>query len=135
MKSYLLKLIDGRDQELEKLKFLYEGKHESCCSNCIYGKTQLKDVKRLCKYKGTVDEDYLCRRYKKLPVSNQSILNYKKLIYKAAEVLSEFYQKELSTEKFLKDEDPVLRSIAMKALASSNELPNLIKLDRFPQMV
>jgi cellulose synthase/poly-beta-1,6-N-acetylglucosamine synthase-like glycosyltransferase len=128
MKSYLLKLIDHRELELERLKILYEDKHESCCSNCIYGKTQLKDGTRLCKYKGAVDEDYLCSRYKKLPVSNQSILNYKKLIYKAAEVLSEFYQKELSAEKFLKDEDPELRSIAMKALASSNEMPNLIKL-------
>jgi peptidoglycan-N-acetylglucosamine deacetylase len=128
MKNYLLKLVDGRLEQVEKLKVLYEDKHESCCANCIYGKIQLEDGKRQCSYKGTVDSSYLCGKYKKLPVSNQSILNYNKLVYKAAEVLSEFYHRELSDEKYLKAEDAELRNIAVKALAKDNALSNIEKL-------
>ncbi len=128
MKNYLVELIDGREKEIEKLGRLYEETHESCCGNCIYGKVQLSDGKRKCKYKGSVNSDYLCSKYKKLPVSNQSIVNYNNLIYKAAEVLAEFYYTEMANEKYLNSKDEKLRNIAVKALSQDNNISSLVKL-------
>lgn len=128
MKNYLVELIDSRDKEIEKLRNLYEGTQESCCGNCVYGKIQLSNGKRKCKYKGKVDSDYLCSKYKKLPVSNQSTKNYDNLIYKAAEVLAEFYYKDMDDEKYLNSKDEKIRNIAVKALSKDNNLSSLNKL-------
>lgn len=127
MKSYLVKLIDDRDKQIEKLKDLYEGTQESCCGNCINGKIRLEDGNRECKYKGAVRASYICRKYKKLPVSNQSIINYNNLVYKAAEVLAEFYHTELSDEKYLNSEDSEIRNIAVKALTKDSDIFNIAK--------
>lgn len=128
MKNYLVELIDGREEEVEKLGRLYEETQESCCGNCIYGKVQLSNGKRKCKYKGRVNSDYLCSKYKKLPVSNQSIINYNNLIYKAAEVLAEFYYTEMANQKYLNSKDEKLRNIAVKGLSQDNNISSLVKL-------
>lgn len=128
MKNYLVELIDSRDKEIEKLRKLYEETYESSCGNCVYGKIQLSNGKRKCKYKGKVNSDYLCSKYKKLPVSNQSIINYNNLIYKAAEVLAEFYYTEMADEKYLNSKDEKLRNIAVKALSKNNNISSLFKL-------
>lgn len=128
MKDYLMELINGREEEIKRLGRLYEETNKSCCGNCIYGKVQLSNGKRKCKYKGRVNSDYLCSQYKKLPVSNQSIINYSNLIYKAAEVLAEFYYTEMANEKYLNSEEEKLRNIAVKALAQDNNISSLVKL-------
>lgn len=128
MKNYLVELIATKEEEMERIEKLYEENYESCCGNCIFGKVQLSDEKRKCRYKGSVNKDYLCNKYKKLPVSNQSIINYNNLIYKAAEVLAEFYYKEMANDRYLNSKDEKLRNIAVKALAQDNNVSSLVKL-------
>lgn len=127
MKNYLVKFVDNRGPALERLRGLFKVKTESC-SNCIHGKALLQDGNRLCEFKGEVEDHYLCSKYKRLPVSNQSILNYEKLLYRAAEILAELYDKDVSAESLMEDEDFALREIAITSLANSNELSHMIKL-------
>lgn len=128
LKVFLLNMIDEMESKIVRLEGIFKDNQEKCCNNCTLGGTVLPDNNRLCKFNGIVTPGYLCKKYKGIPVSIMTITNYKKLVYKAAEVVSQFYFKELDQNKYLASEDPKLRNIAISALSNYNSLENLNRL-------
>ena len=128
LKTYLLNLVNKREETLLRIENIFKNTYQRHCDTCVFGMTRMPNDDRVCRWEGVVRSDYGCRKYKKLPVSTQSILNYKKLMYKAAGVMAQFYYKELSNEEYLNCEDSELRNMAVKALSNNNSNDNFNKL-------
>jgi len=130
-KNFLVKLIDTRENEIERLNsFFGSGKGDSC-ANCLYSSVSPDTNRRICRFKGDVNATYRCHKYKILPVSINSAVNYTRLVYKACNVLSYFQPQELDNSKYLDNDDAEIRNIAVKSLANYNSVNNLDRLFTF----
>lgn len=86
-----------------------------------------KEIERLQKLYGNSRS----RDIKMPPVSINFEENYRKLVYKACEVLAEYYPKQLNDDKYLNSEDIVIKNIAIKALANYYSSERMVKLLSF----
>jgi hypothetical protein len=93
LKSYLIRLIDTREYEIEKL-----------CDADVY------------------------RKYKAFPANIAMSENYRKLVYKAADILACFYPQAIGNEKYLNSKDIGVKNAAVKALSNFNASENFVKL-------
>lgn len=127
-KKYLSDIVDSKDDEMKKLHVLYGNSENKSCENCLYGAVLPDRNKRLCKFKGEVRLSYICNRYKILPVSVNSEMSYRVLVYKACNILAKFYPMVLDDEKYLNSEDVEIKNIAVKALSNFNSEETLDRL-------
>lgn len=128
LQAYLINLIDTKDDAIKRQQASYGVSDNACCSNCIHGTTIALNGSRACLLKGVVSPNFKCNKYKVLPVSVNSALNYSKLIYKAANILANIYPKVMDDPKYLTNEDTVLKNTAVKALSSFKTVEGLNKL-------
>ncbi|MGE4273912.1 MAG: glycosyltransferase [Desulfitobacterium sp.] len=128
LKSYLVQLIDSREDTLRRLQTLYGLPDIKCCANCVHGTTLAGEDSRVCEFKGVISSNFRCNRYTLLPVSVYSSLNYSRLVYKAADILARFYPKVMGNPKYLNSEDIELKNIAVKALSSLSSVEGIIQL-------
>lgn len=129
LKQYLFQIIDGMDDAIQCLK---NGRSipdtKKCCYNCQWGRKVLSDGKHLCQYKGVVDKDYVCKKYRLLIVHMNLTENYEKLVYRAAEIASELYFYELSQEKYLSSPHVEIKRFAVKALSRFDTMDHFIQI-------
>ncbi len=126
--SYLINLVDNADISINELPLMYGQSGTACCASCINGSTVISDGQRLCRFKGSVRPDYKCKHYELLPVSVNVAENYRKLVYKAAGVLGNFYPRVLNDNKYLNSADIELQNIAITALANFRTVESINKL-------
>ena len=118
LRDYIIKLVDNIEAGINKLPQIYGAIGVKCCANCIHGRTVMGDGVRLCPVKGPVNPDYKCKQYELLPVGVNVEENYRKLVYRAAGVLGNFYPRVLNDNKYLDSADIELQNIAIMALAN-----------------
>ncbi len=86
------------------------------------------DDLRQCRFHGPVRPLDRCFRFKRLPVSIEGSLQRQNLIYRAAETIALWHPDEIANERYLQDEDPVIRNIAVRALVRFNTRENMERL-------
>lgn len=118
LKSYLINLVDTLDDEIAKIHATYGNSDQKACRNCIYGIQIESENQLLCRYKGNVSPSYFCGRYKVLPVSLYSENAYTKLVYKACDIIADYYPKMLDDSKYLYSKHFEIKSIAVRALSN-----------------
>lgn len=126
--SYLINLVDNAELSINELPLMYGQSGVACCASCINGSTMISDGQRLCRFKGSVRPDYKCKHYELLPVSVNVAENYRRLVYKAASVLGNFYPRVLNDNKYLNSADVELQNIAIIALANFRTVESINKL-------
>lgn len=124
VKTYLLELVSGMAAEMERLSELFGRFKGSACANCVNCKG-MPEGQVLCKYKGMVDKTSRCRRYELIPVSINSVENYRKLVLQACDILAAYFPKVLDTEAYLNSDDIEIKNIAVKSLSSKGS-PEMI---------
>ncbi len=128
LKEYLINILDNREEKRKEIQTRFGSAKAKYCANCIYGTTMDTAGNRICRYKGVVESEYMCRRYKLLPVSVNSVQSFNDLVYKAADILARVYPKVLDDEKYLDSSDVVIRNIAIKALSALSGKETINKL-------
>lgn len=128
LKTYLIKLIDKREETIKNLQSLYGQYNTKCCANCIHSKPYDTYDKRICSFKGIRSSSFRCNRYKVVPVSINSVSNFIKLVNKAADILARFYPKVLDDVKYLNSENIEFKNTAVKALSNFSSKENIYKL-------
>lgn len=132
VKSYLVNLIDNKDIAIKKLQALYGSTDNKCCAKCIYSTICSDEKYRLCsKINGRVISSYVCKYYKVVPVTLNYEENYNKLVYRACNILANYYPRVLDNDKYLNSEDIEIKNIAIKAFSNFNSMETLTKLISF----
>ena len=72
-----------------------------------------------------------CNSHKMPPVSINFEINHRKLVYKACDILAQYYPSVLDNEKYLNSEDLEIKNIAIKALSNFNTGDRIEKLISF----
>jgi cellulose synthase/poly-beta-1,6-N-acetylglucosamine synthase-like glycosyltransferase len=127
--DYLLNMLDGMEERIAELeKEIAPVRRKKACLNCQFGKRSVGTGERVCPYHGVVGVGYYCRKYLAYPASFMMVDNYKRLAYRAGEVLRANYYKELDQDKYLHHSDTIIRRIAISALAKQNTVGHLDKL-------
>jgi cellulose synthase/poly-beta-1,6-N-acetylglucosamine synthase-like glycosyltransferase len=125
-KNFLIQLINNREAKMRRLpEFYHEGRR--CCANCNH--QSLVHDRYSCPYRGEVEADYFCRRYKVLPVSIRPEESYLRLVYKACDILAAYYPEVIDQEEYYNSEDNQIKNYAIKALSklsTGDRLPKLI---------
>lgn len=128
LKDYLVGIVDTKEETKERLFEQYGSELAKCCAKCIHGTKRTLSGNRDCKYKGEVKSEYLCHRFKLLPVSVNVARNHDALVYRAANVIAEVYPKTLDDPKYLNSKDVELKNVALKALATFTSQATIEKL-------
>jgi len=125
MKEYLLELVSTGRAEMDKLSVMVKDCPDHSCAFCVHGQHHLDDRQRMCKYKGKVAPDFLCRRFKLLVTSKDPAANHRRLMLKAAECLEKECASILHSPEFLDHDDPAIRAIAIRSLGQGNSDDNI----------
>jgi cellulose synthase/poly-beta-1,6-N-acetylglucosamine synthase-like glycosyltransferase len=120
LKEYLLNMLLGADEERTRLKRSVRNCPDKSCAYCVHGRKVNEDFTRTCRFEGTVQPDFRCRRFSLLITSRDPAFNHRRILIKAAEVLEKFYAPELDRKEFLENEDRDIRSIAIRSLGMGN---------------
>lgn len=124
-KAYLIRIVEKEGLEYSHRAYESMNKMDHCCGNCINGRISDLNEDRICKYRGAVSPYDKCWRFKRLPVSIDGSQSRLQLVYKAAEILADYYPRVLQDEKYLKSDDVQIKNIAVKALSKSTPLESI----------
>lgn len=128
LKNYLIELIRTRKETIEHLESRYGKVGGQQCINCGNSRPLPHDTRMQCRYEGSVEPDFSCRRYELLPVSVNSGEAHRELVIKACGIVAEYYPKELNADRYLYSDDMEIRNAAMGALANFQSSEKLDKL-------
>lgn len=127
-KNYLINLLNTREEGIKKLHTIYGESAKEVCANCMHSHPLALADDRVCKYKGIKKKSYHCFRHAVTPISVDIEKNYNQLVYKAADILAQFYPSVLDSDEYLKSDDIILKNIAVKGLINLNSRDNISKL-------
>ena len=128
LKNYLIDMVSSMDQEIQRLEALYGNDGRPACRNCRNGSYLPGNDRMECRYYKQVSPSHHCRRYQLLQVSVNLADSYRKLVYKACNILADYYPRVLNNDNYLKSKDDEIKNIAVRALANFYEDGNMIKL-------
>ena len=126
LKDYLVDLLNTMDNQLVRIGSSAV-QQRRCCYTCIHGKCTMPSGDRICKFKGVVSADYVCRRQRNYPSSFNQYDNYLRLTYQATEIISDFYYEELDHIQYFSG-DMTVKNIAVRSLGKYNSVNQFNRL-------
>ncbi len=134
LKKYLIDIIENKEAIKDRIEIRFGALKHKCCAKCVYGTTIDTQGNRFCRHKGIVTPDFLCGKFKLLPVSVNSAQNFNSLMYRAADILAQYYPETFDDKKYLNSEDIEIKNTAIKALscfATKENINQLIEYLKF----
>jgi len=128
LKDYLIKILEQESVEYSSSKYEKMNKIDRCCGNCLHGRNSDNNGDRMCTFKGTVSPYYKCWRFKRLPISIEGSQNRQHLVYRAADILADFYPNVLYDDKYINSKDVRMKNTAVIAISKGNTVENIEKL-------
>lgn len=95
-----------------------EEERPASCSDCSFGRADGQEGWILCRFRGKVASDFLCRRYQPGPTRISAAQVEQELMHKACEILSTRHPGVLDCDRYLYARDVEIRRAAIAALSN-----------------